>query len=179
VSSFFIACKRSLGVVSRGIRYPDLDIIQYLCTTTLIILVAQSMYLIRQKNTNTYYSDILDNRHCIYGFRHRIHAVKCTNFLSTYKKRYKRYPSVEQVMFSTKFVGSTDPICIDKESIEDMKIRCVVNGLHLFEVYEFDSMTIENRDEVIIRGKNVTLEEAFEVSQEHLCAHLENILELE
>jgi hypothetical protein len=82
-------------------------------------------------------------------------------------------------MFSTKFVGSTDPICIDQESIEDMKIRCMVNGLHLFEVYEFDSMTIENRDEVIIRGKNVTLEEAFEVSQEHLCAHLENILELE
>jgi hypothetical protein len=40
-------------------------------------------------------------------------------------------------------------------------------------------MTIENRDEVIIRGKNVTEEEAFEVSQEHLCAHLNNILELE
>lgn len=137
------------------------------------------MYLIRQMNTNTYYSDILDKKHCIYGFRHEVHAVKCTHFLSRYKHKYNRYPSPEQVMFGPKFVGSVDPICVEQEDIEDMKIRCVVNGLHLFEVYDFDYMFTDNRDEVIIQGKNITLEEGFVVAKEHLCSHLENIFELE
>jgi hypothetical protein len=135
------------------------------------------MYLIRQRNSMTYYSDILDSKHCVYGFRHKIHAVRCTQFLREFRQRYNRYPSPEQVMMSPKFITEPDQIYVDCSHIDEMKIKCVVNGMHLFEVHDFGYETSGvNRREVIIRGENVT--DGIEVLHEHRCSHLNNILEL-
>ncbi len=135
------------------------------------------MYLIRQRMSMTYYSDILDNKHCIYGFKHKVHALKCTHFLREYRQRYTRYPSTEQVTKHVKFVGEPEPIFIDFLHIDEMKIKCVVNGLHLFEVSSFDYETSDDhKQEIVIKGENVT--DGIEVLHDHRCSHLNKLLEL-
>ena len=128
------------------------------------------VYLLRQQNTTRYYSEILGDRHCIYGFRNRMHAVKCKNFLHEYKNRYRVYPGVEQKKCT--LVSKTEPVYIESGHVEDMKVTCVLNGMHLFEVHDFDY----EREEVRLTG--VLLTEGIEVFPDHTRTHLEYILDL-
>ena len=134
---------------------------------------SKSVHVLRQKNTLTYYSDVLDDRHCIYGFTHKKHAVLFTCFLNDFKRRYNRYPSPEQTMFSTKFLVNTDPVFIEEVYMDEMKIRCIVNGLHLFEVHKFD---YDDITEISLTGSHVT--EGIEVLPEHSRMHLDEVFRL-
>ena len=131
------------------------------------------IYIIRQRNTRTYYSDILDDRHCIYGFTYRKHASMFTRFLNDYKKKYSRYPSATQKMVHTKFIFDPSPLCIEQKETEEMKVRCVVNGLNLFEIHNFDYEYIH---EINFSGTHLT--EGLEVSPMYIRSHLNDILSL-
>ena len=129
------------------------------------------IYIIRQRNTRTYYSDILDDRHCIYGFTYKKHASVCTRFLNDYKKSYGRYPSTSQKM--SNFILNQNTTCIEEVAAEEMKVRCVVNGLNLFEIHNFDYQFIH---EINFLGTHLT--EGLEVSPMYIRSHLNDILSL-
>jgi hypothetical protein len=95
------------------------------------------VFLLRQKNSTNYYSDILDNTHCMYGFLNKSSALKCRQFLVLYHMKYKRYPSMGRE-YVLKYIGSNDPILLEEEPLEDMKIKCVLNGVHLVGIHTFD-----------------------------------------
>jgi hypothetical protein len=135
--------------------------------------MSKSLYIIRQRNTRTYYSDILDDRHCIFGFTYRKHASMFTRFLNDYKKKYSRYPSATQKMVHTKFIFNPSPLCIEQIYTEEMKVRCVVNGLNLFEIHNFDYEYIH---EINFSGTHLT--EGLEVSPMYIRSHLNDILSL-
>ena len=131
------------------------------------------IYIIRQRNTRTYYSDILDDRHYIFGFTYKKHASVCNRFLNDYKKSYGRYPSTSQKMLYTNFIFTQNTTCIEEVDVEEMKMRCVVNGLNLFEIHNFDYQFIH---EINFSGTNLT--EGLEVSPMYIRSHLNNILSL-
>ena len=95
------------------------------------------IYVIRQGRL--YYSDVLDERHYMYGFLHRTDATRFTQFLKTYNKRHSRYPYIGQrnvVLRSTR--PNTDSLFIDVEPLEMFQYKCVINGTRLFGIENFD-----------------------------------------
>jgi hypothetical protein len=130
------------------------------------------VFLLRQKNSTRYYSDILDNTHCMYGFMNKSSALKCRQFLVSYHVKYKRYPSMGRE-YALKYIGSNEPILLEEEPIEDMKNKCVLNGVHLVGIHTFDySLQFDEA-----RFSGIILTEDIEAPQELVRDNLEFLLE--
>ena len=113
------------------------------------------MYLIRQADTKNYYSGVLDGKHCIYGFRTRMHAIRCKNFLYDYRDKHKRYPTLDQQR-CVKYLVNNGPLYIESEEVEDMKVKCAINSVHLFEVHTFDYGFLSSRNDISLSGQHLT-----------------------
>jgi len=116
-----------------------------------------------------YYSDILDGPHCVYGFLTRESALKCMEFLVQYKTKYKRYPYIGQAR-KTKYSGTADHVLLEEDYLEDMKNKCVLNGVHLIGIHTFD-YSFQFTDEVKLSGSILTQE--YKVEQEYIKENLE------
>ena len=113
------------------------------------------LFLLRQRNTMKYYSDILDDKHCIYGFFHKKPALKCRDFLTYYRKRHNRYPSLQDSK-ENRFLGTTDIVLLEEEYVEDMKSKCALNGMHLVGIHTFEYSNLFGHDEVNMSAKILT-----------------------
>ena len=112
------------------------------------------IHVVRQGSL--YYSDVLDERHYIYGFLHRTDSMRFTNFLKTYHKKYSRYPYIGQknlVLRSTK--RNTDSLFIDIEPLESFQHKCVLNSTRLFGIEDFDYIQEGGVDEIYISGGEI------------------------
>jgi len=130
------------------------------------------VFLLRQKNSTNYYSDILDDTHCMYGFLNKSSALRCRQFLVSYKLKYKRYPSMGRE-YVFKYVGSNESVLLEEEPIEDMKNKCVLNGVHLVGIHTFDYSL--HCDEARFSGSILTSD--IEAPQEFVRVNLEYLLE--
>jgi len=127
--------------------------------------------LLRQRNSLHYYSDILDDTHCVYGFLHRDTASQCREFLIRYKIKHKRYPFIGQK--GVKYVGAEDSVILEDNILEEMKTKCILNGVHLIGIHTFEYEF--NSEEVRLSGAILT--EGEQVPQEFIRNNLEYILE--
>jgi hypothetical protein len=132
----------------------------------------ERIHVIRQRGK--YYSDVLGTKHYMYGFLNKTSAAMYMDFLQGYKKRYSRYPYIEQKHFAIqKDVDSlnNDIVYIESEPIKIMKYMCLVNGVNLFGITEVTCITRGNRDEVNISGIDLT--EGESASEEEIISNLE------
>ena len=128
------------------------------------------IYVVRQGKL--YYSDVLDERHYMYGFLHRNDATRFTYFLKSYHKKYSRYPYIGQknlVLRSTR--PNADSLFIDVEPLEMFQRKCVLNSTKLFGIEDFDFYQEDGIDEVHISGGEITSD--FEPSLEEVVDNLE------
>ncbi len=114
------------------------------------------LFLIRK--ANMYYSDIIDGKHYIYGFTNNRTALKCIEFIQYYKKRHNRFPCTERT-YALKYVKNmeTEPLYIEKSLTDDIVFDCLVNGLHVMSISEFD-YTKDFNEEVSLTGQDLTSE---------------------
>ncbi len=131
------------------------------------------VFLLRQLNTVQYYSDVLDDTHCMYGFMNRQSALRCREFLVRYREKYDRYPFIGQSK-GIKFAGACHAVALEEEPIETMKNKCVLNGVHLIGIHTFE-YSFHETEEVRLSGAILT--EGTEVSHDVLCNNLEYLLE--
>jgi hypothetical protein len=132
-----------------------------------------NLFLLRQLNTVRYYSDVLEGTHCMYGFMNRNSALKCREFLLQYRNRHQRYPCIGQSK-GFNFVGGCDTVVLEEERIENMKNKCVLNGVHLIGIHTFE-YSMNETEEVRLSGAILT--EGAEVPQTVLRDNLEYLLE--
>lgn len=130
------------------------------------------VYLLRQMNTVHYYSEILENKHCVYGFMNKTSALNCKDFLLSYKKTHSVYPAVDRARL-LKFKGTLNPICIEYDYIEDMKNKCVLNGLHLVGIHTFEYKTLHE-----VQVKLVHLTDGLSAPSVFVRDNLEHLLTL-
>jgi len=111
------------------------------------------VFLIRK--ANMYYSDIIDGKHYVYGFTNSGSARKCIEFIQYYKKRHHRFPSTERT-YAVKYFKhmETEPVYIEKSLTEDIVFECVVNGMHVMRISDFDY----TGSEVTLTGEDLTQE---------------------
>jgi len=119
-----------------------------------------------------YYSEILDTHHCVYGFLKRTSALTCREFLVRYRMKHNQYPTIGQAVLAD-YRGVDDSIVIEEGILEDMKTKCVLNGLHLIGIHTFE---FSLADDVKLSGTILTEDET--VSKEDVRDNLEYILEL-
>jgi hypothetical protein len=128
------------------------------------------IHVVRQKHM--YYSDIIEDRHYIYGFLNKKHALDCLNFLNSYKKRYSRYPCIEQKPALFKKYVSVDPIRVNTEPLEYIQNKCAINGAKLLGITDF---VISSDKEVIISGTELTDE--LYIREEDIIGNLEYLFQ--
>ena len=128
------------------------------------------IYVVRQGRL--YYSDVLDNRHFVYGFLNRGDSTRFMGFLKTYHTKYSRYPYIGQKNVVLKSIRpNTDSLYIDVEPLESFQYKCVLNGARLFGISEIDFHQDNGFDEVYISGAEIF--ENFEPSPEDVVDNLE------
>jgi hypothetical protein len=75
--------------------------------------------------------------------------------------------------YALKYIGSNEPILLEEEPIEDMKNKCVLNGVHLVGIHTFDySLQFDEA-----RFSGIILTEDLEAPQELVRDNLEFLLE--
>ena len=126
--------------------------------------------LLRQRNTLHYYSDVLGDTHCVYGFLNRDSALNCREFLVRYRMQHKRYPFIGQVKV-TRYTGTDDSVLLEERTLEDMKNKCVLNGVHLIGIHTFDYQSTEE-----VRLSGTILTEDYEAEQEYIKENLEHLI---
>ena len=129
------------------------------------------VFMLRQVNSMNYYSDILNGTHCVYGFLNRHSALKCKEFLIRYKKVYNRYPFIGQVIV-TKYSGAADTVILDENNLEEMKNKCILNGIHLIGIRDFEYS--DYIEEVNFSGEILT--EHLEVPDVYIRDNLEHLI---
>ena len=90
------------------------------------------------KIEDTYYSNILEDRHYLYAFTQQTSAERCLEFLKYYRLKNNSYPSLYGNSDSTLYPGQREDIYIDIESLYSLKERCLVNNIGLLAIHEFD-----------------------------------------
>ena len=126
--------------------------------------------LLRQRNSLRYYSDVLGDNHCVYGFLNRDSALKCREFLVRYRVKHMRYPFIGQAHV-TKYTGIDETVLLEENILEDMKNKCVLNGVHLIGIHTFDYQSTEE-----VRLSGTILTEDYEADQDYIKENLEYLI---
>jgi len=101
---------------------------------------------------NNYYSSLLYDKHCIYSFLTHHSAENCLNFLEEYKKKNKFYPGLNPYSKLNKINNTTDTsIYIDYERTDALKQRCLINGVGLIGISEFEYNFVKS----FVSAKNI------------------------
>ena len=113
------------------------------------------IFVVRQGNL--YYSDVLDEKHYMYGFIRRVDATRFTHFLKIHHKKYNRYPYIGQknvVLRSTR--PNTDSLFVDVEPLEMFQYKCIINGTNIFGIENFEYTDEDGIIDARISGGELT-----------------------
>jgi len=101
-----------------------------------------------------FYSSIINEKQYIYSFLSATAANKCHSFLKKYKEINGKYPDLNGSQSKLKLSKVEDDnfiIYIDEEFLEGLKQRCLLNGVGLIGVSNFEYTFIES----LLNKKNV------------------------
>ena len=83
-----------------------------------------------------YYSSIINDKHYIYSFIDENIAEKCKKFIEHYKTINNRYPDLSNSIINDP--SDNFDIYIEDEILELMKERCLINGIGLINIIDFN-----------------------------------------
>ena len=83
-----------------------------------------------------YYSSVFNDKQYIYSFTDQSVAEKCKNFIEHYKSVNNRYPTLSNSIINDP--SDNFDIYLEDEIIELMKERCLLNGIGLINIIDFD-----------------------------------------
>jgi hypothetical protein len=84
--------------------------------------------------------------------------------------KHKRYPFIGQAQV-TKYIGADDSVLLEENTLEDMKNKCVLNGVHLIGIHTFDYQSTEE-----VRLSGAILTEYYEADQDYIKENLEYLI---
>jgi hypothetical protein len=99
-------------------------------------------------HNSSYYTSLVNNKHCLYSFKNNHNAVKCANFLAEYKHRFDTFPPINSDEYIPKSVelSKRKPIYeilhqelqIITEKTNDLLSLCGSTGLELLILNHFE-----------------------------------------
>ena len=91
------------------------------------------------KNGTKYFSSIIEDKRHVYAFTDDETLDKCCNFIKTFRKRYKAYPTMNQTDVKMVYTPYDHPeIRTDYEATEYMQRMCNMYGVGLVIVDNFE-----------------------------------------
>jgi len=104
--------------------------------------VAQNYtYWTKSENVpDTYYSNVLEERHFIYSFLNKNAVHNCYAFLKKFKEVKGSYPDLydNNSMINLQKAKLNSEIYIDTDTLYSVKYRCLLNNIGLFGITDFD-----------------------------------------
>jgi hypothetical protein len=105
-------------------------------------IVKTSIWTIPEPGRDKFYSSILDDRQYIYSFLNSRSSKNCYTFLKKYKEVNGFYPDLRKN--TLKKIDENFIIYIDDEFYEGLKQRCLLNGVGLIGISNFEYTFSEN-----------------------------------
>ena len=120
-----------------------------------------------QPGHDKFYSSMLDDKQYIYSFLDSEAAVNCCSFLEKYREVHKRYPTLLE---SKTVKYNNDPsdysIYLEDETLESLKIKCLLNGIGLMGITSFKYTCLNNSFDLNISSINLLESEEVSISEQ-------------
>ena len=144
--------------------------------------VPQKVYVI--KNKMKFYTNVVDDKHCLYSFTNKRTANMCMNFLANYKHRYNEYPPINHENYVPEISMYKKPIQkiiseelqITNETTENMLSMCSWSKLELLVIDSFKYTVTLNNMNIEFTANTITPEEFEDTDNTYCSLYLESLL---
>ena len=120
-----------------------------------------------QPGYEKFYSSMLDDKQYIYSFLDSEAAVNCCSFLEKYREVHKRYPALldsKTVKYNKN--PSDYSIYLEDETLESLKIKCLLNGIGLIGITSFNYTCLNKFFDLNISSINLLESEEVSISEQ-------------
>jgi hypothetical protein len=90
-----------------------------------------------EKNKDTYYSSVLNDKQCIYSFLNTKSAYDCIEFLKSYKKINDTYPGLYPLNEPGNIKDSGE-VYLETDTLYSLRNNCLLNSIGLVGIHSFD-----------------------------------------
>ena len=127
--------------------------------------------LLTVRNYNKYYTSMVNNKHCMFGFNNKETAHQCSLFLSEYSHRYGKWPGIDVNENDKAELALIEPnkrrpllnilyndIYIHESEIEELQCLCLICNMELLYITDFGYTINNNKIDIDFKAAILDIE---------------------